>query len=77
MSLRKELSLRHAEPPHYTVVEGPSMLGRCVVIRNAGGQTATVKAAWLVFAGGLAAAGADCWPGSFRKALHVAMATWK
>ena len=68
MSQRTLISLRHVKHDHYTLVE-PAVGGFCV-IRSAEGKTARVKADWLDFEG------TDCWPGSWRKSMHIKSAEW-
>ena len=69
MSRRTDISLRHAQHEHYTLVEPAGADGFCVV-RDANGKTASVKARWLDFNG------TDCWPGSLRKSIHIKSAEW-
>ena len=69
MSKRTLISLRHVKHEHYTLVEPADANGFCK-IRNKLGQVAQVKAAWLDYEG------TDCWPGSWRKSMHIQSADW-
>jgi hypothetical protein len=68
MKTRTQMSLRHTEHARYTLVEREA--GNICVIEDQAGRRARVKAEWLEIDG------AQCWAGSFRKALHIKSAEW-